>query len=205
MQTQTQTPVEFKPLSTVADISTPQITLKESAALLECINAVRTGEKVFFVRLTNRKARNEDGSYKHGRKREPGVDFKADPALAPDAHEGILYAAPTNKQGEVYLRLKDGARAPEDEDFGFTCVTLAQIRSFRVLAEFDGPAAKPAPQAAPQPEAPNLNQAQGQGFQPFPMDPRILMAQAMFAQAQAMILMGQALMAQAQSQAPTGA
>jgi hypothetical protein len=203
MQTQTQTPVDFTPLPSVADISTPHLTSKESSKLLECINGLRSGEKQYLVRLTNRKARKPDGSYKHGKKREAGVDFKADPALAPDAHEGIFYAAPTNKQGEVYLRLKDGARAPEDEDHGWTCVSLSQIRSFRVLGEFDGPLANPA--QATEPEAPRLEQPQGfpGGFQGF--DPRILMAQAMFAQAQAMILMGQALMAQTQSQAPTGA
>jgi len=199
---QTQTAPEFTAQSPVPDISTPHLTTRESSKLLECINGIRSGEKEYLVRLTNRKLQNSDGSYKHGKRRESPGDFEADPALAPDAHEGIMYAAPINKRGEVYLRLKDGARAPQDEEFGFTCVTLEGIRSFRVLGEFPGPLA---PEPVSEPEAPRLEQPQGfPGFQGFPgVDPRILMAQAMFTQAQAMILMGQALMAQAQ--APTGA
>lgn len=191
MTTATATATEFAVLPEVGDIVTPHLTSRESSALLDCINKLRSGERVYLVRLTNRKIQKPDGTYAYGRKREAGTDYVADPALAQDAHEGIMYAAPTNKRGEVYLRLKDGARAPEDEAHGWTCVSLQGIRSFRVLGEFPGPLA---------PEPARLH---GEAPTPSPaFDPRVLMAQAMFAQAQALILMGQALMAQA-AQAPT--
>jgi len=195
MTTATAPVTEFTALPEVGDIVTPHLTSKESSALLDCINGLRSGAHVYLVRLTNRKVQKPDGTYAHGRKREAGQDYVADPALAQDAHEGIMYAAPTNKRGEVYLRLKDGARAPEDEEHGWTCVSLQGIRSFRVLSEFPGPLA---PEPTPEPA-----RLHGEAPTPFPaFDPRVLMAQAMFAQAQALILMGQALMAQA-AQAPT--
>lgn len=194
----------FVALPPVGDISTPHLTATESSKLLDAINAVRAGEKVYTVRLTQRKLRKPDGSYKHGRKRVPGVDYVPDPALAPDAHEGLLYAAPTNKRGEVYLRLRDGARRPVDlaegaDEFGFTCATMEGLRSFRILAEFDGPLAAPKPE--PQPEPAGLHggpqpQPFGGGF-----DPQALVALAMSFNAQAATLQAQAASLNAQAAA----
>lgn len=208
---------EFVALPPVGDISAPHLTATESAALLECVNQIRTGQRVYLVRFTHRKAKKPDGSYAHGPKREAGKDYQADPALAPDAHEGILYSAPTNKRGEVYLRLLDGARRPveadDDQEYGFTCASLGRLRSFRVLGEFPGPVAKP----EPQPVAAGLNV----GPQPQPsfggFDPQALMAlamslqataaglnaQAVALQAQAAALMAQAMSAQAQKNQPS--
>lgn len=210
---------EFVALPPVVDISAPHLTASESAALLECINQVRTGQRVYLVRLVNRKLRKPDGSYKHGRKRVAGEDYVADPALAPDAHEGILYAAPTNKRGEVYIRVLDGARrppAPDDEDapeYGFTCASMEGLRSFRVLAEFPGPLAQPEPVAAglnvgPQPQ-PSFDGFNPQALMALAMSLQAtaagLQAQAVALQAQAAALMAQAMSAQAQQKQPSSA
>ena len=73
----------------------------------------------------------------------PGQDYRPDPSLAPHAHEGMLVAAPLNKQEQVYLHLLDEARAPGDEPTGHTRVTMRGILSFKVLGEHPGPLAKP--------------------------------------------------------------
>lgn len=174
--------VAEEPLSVIV---TPHLKAEESAKLLACINAVRTGEKVFYVRLTNHKVTN-------GPKRIPPADYVADPALAPHAHEGLLVAAPINRKHKVYLRIHDEARKPDEgRDFGFTNISMDGIESFKVLGERPGPLAKPEPVApAPQPHA----------FQQ--VDPAAMMAQSMFMMAQSMSQMAMALMAQAQQKVP---
>ena len=77
-----------------------------------------------------------------GKKRTAGQDYDPEPGLTPDAHEGTLYAAPTNKKGEVYLRLRDEARRLPNGDPGYTSISLAGIRSFRRQATLDGPVAR---------------------------------------------------------------
>jgi hypothetical protein len=155
----------------VSAISTPNLSNEESAALLDCINAVRSGEKVFLVRLTNQKVTKS-------RKRQPGVDYRPDPALRPHAHEGLLVKAPTNGQGEVYLHILDQARRPGDEEHGHTRITMRGILSFRVLAEYTGPNGR----AAPEPVA---------------VAPQDMLAQSLLMQAQAMMSMAMALQQQA--------
>jgi len=138
---------EFVADSHVSAISTPNLTDSEASELLRCINEVRAGNKRFYVRLTNRKQSK-------AKARVPGVDYKADPGLAPHAHEGWLYAAPTNKKLKVYLRIMDEARAPLGEDgeveldpetgepirkWNYTCVTMAGILSFKVMGDAPGP------------------------------------------------------------------
>ncbi|MGE3483478.1 MAG: hypothetical protein AB7L09_01980 [Nitrospira sp.] len=182
MTTATRT---FTPLSLIGDISTPFLSDAESAKLLDCINGLRSGERVYLVRVVYHKQTN-------ARPRVAGQDYVADPALRRDAHEGILYAAPSNKRREVYLRMADGARRPDEmSEHGYTCFKPSGLASFRVLAEFPGYAAQER-QAAAQAEA----QAAAQAFT-FNADPNVLMAQAMFAQAQALLLMGQAMLAKA--------
>lgn len=181
----------YDALPPVTDISTPNLTDKESALLLDCINKVRSGEKEYLVLLTNKKVTNTP-------KRMPVEDYQPHPALAPNAHKGWLVAAPTNKEGKVYLHLLDGARIPPDDgDFGHTRITMDGILSFEVLRERPGPLAPfeyeagpeaPQPEHGPPPPIPSFGQ---------PFDPRVLMAQALMFQAQAMLLQAQALMAQA--------
>lgn len=180
--TATATP-PFTPLPTVGDISTPSLSDDESAKLLDCINGLRTGETIYLVRVTYRKQTR-------AKPRIAGQDYVADPALRSDAHEGIMYAAPSNKRREVYLRLADGARRPDETaEHGYTCLKPEGLTSFKVLGEFPGYAAqeRQAAQEAAQAAQPQSN----------PMA-LMLMAQAMFATAQGLMLTAQALMAQAQ-------
>ena len=135
----------FEPEPFVSAISTPDLTPAESSLLLECINAVRSGEKMFYVRLGHVKTGK-------GRSRIAGVDYEPDPTLSSQGHEGWLYAAPTNKKRTVYLRLKDEARAKPDQEveidpetgkpiplWDYTCATLFNLFAFKVFREAPGP------------------------------------------------------------------
>jgi hypothetical protein len=144
----------FDPEPPVSAISTPNLTDAEASALLKCINEVRAGRKMFYVRLANRRTTN-------GRRRMPGVDYQADPGLTPNAHEGWMYAAPTNKKKKVYLRLKDEARAKPDQEpeldpetgeplvrWNYTSITMEGILAFKVIGNTPGPTV-PVETAAP--------------------------------------------------------
>jgi len=163
--------VERDILPPVTDIVTPNLSDAESVALLDAINAVRSGEKDFQVLLTNSKVTG-------GRKRLGGVDYDPVAGLAPHAHLGWLTKAPTNKKGEVYVYVYDEARAQAGEN-GHTNVTMRGIQSFRVLGERPGPHAR----------------------KPAQSNAQALFAQALFAQGQAQALFAQALFAQGQAQA----
>lgn len=190
--TATATATPFAPLGTVGDISTPGLSDSESAKLLDVINGLRSGEHVYLVRVTYEKQTK-------AKPRIEGEDYVGDPALRRDAHEGILYAAPDNKRREVYLRMADGARRPNEKaEHGYTCLKPAGIKSFKVLAEFPGPVARERQERR---EAAQAAQAQAQAQAAPAFDPTVLMAQAMFAQATALTLAGQAMLAQAQAQA----
>jgi len=159
----------------------------ELEELRECIHQVRSGQKEYYVLLTNRKQTKS-------KKRLPGEHYDPNPALAPHAHKGWLVAAPTNKKGATYLHIYDEARAQERGDgFGHTRVTLEGLRSFEVLRERPGPLAPDEPETA-QGFTAQAPQATAQGFA---ADPRMLMAQAMLMQAAGLQYMAQALMAQA--------
>ena len=97
MEPMTTATKEFEARSVVTDIVTPHLTAVESSTLLDCVNRIRSGEKVYLVRLTNRKVTRS-------RKRMPGDDYVADPALAPDAHEGIMFDAEFLNRSTLELR-----------------------------------------------------------------------------------------------------
>jgi len=180
---------EFQALSSVLDISAPHLSAEEVVELLDCINAVRSGEKQFLVKVTNRKVGVSLA-------RRPGVDYDPLPGLTPDCHIGWMSKAPTNKRGEVYFYIYDEARALAGEN-GHTNITLQGVRSFHVLTSQPGPLAQ-----QPQ-QAPNLRQQAPQGFpqQPQGFSPEMLMAQNLMLMAQNLILVAQSLTAQAQARA----
>lgn len=162
----------FVPSPPVGDIVTNNLTSEESALLLDCINKVRAGETEFYVLLTNEKVTPT-------KRRMPGNDYVAHPALAPHAHKGWLVAAPLNKKGDVYLHILDDARMIVDETGehpGHTRITMQGILSFEVLKSRPGRATKPAATSVPA-----------------PANPQLVLAQAMSAQAQAMMSMAQYL------------
>ena len=182
----------------VGDIFAPALSDRESAKLLDCINLMRSGERVYLARVVYNKQTK-------AKPRIAGEDYVSDPALAINAHEGLLYAAPSNKKGEVYLRMADGARRPgEDAEHGYTCMKLAGVRSFKVLAEFPGHVAQEreaqAETAREEREAKaETALAKAETALAKANDARALMAQAMVAQAQATVLMGQSLLTQTES------
>ena len=106
----------------------PNLTDNERIKLQACIDRVRSGEREFFVRVTNHKVTRS-------RKRVDGEDYNAKRALAPHAHEGWLVAAPTNKKGEVYIHIFDEARAKDPNEFGHTRITMMGIQSFEVVRD----------------------------------------------------------------------
>ncbi len=187
----------------VSAISTPNLNDAESSRLLDCINGVRGGTTVYFVRLTNRKQTRSP-------KRMPGADYRADPGLAPHAHEGWLVSAPTNKKRRVYLHVLDRARAGVESErdasemtwaeiraeldadrllpkkqrkWNHTRITMAGIRSFRVLVTQER-YRQPVTAVLPGLPVPTLTPAQ-----------------ALMLQGQGLMLQGQGLMLQAQAQA----
>jgi hypothetical protein len=161
-QEQQQERIKRDILPPVIDIMTPNLSDTESVALLDAINAVRSGEKDFQVLVTNNKVTG-------GRKRLAKVDYDPVEGLAPHAHLGWMTKAPTNKKGRVYIYIFDEARAQAGEN-GHTNISMDGIRSFRTLGERPGPHA---------PQRPNNAQA--------------LMADALYAQGQALILASQAM------------
>ena len=174
--------------SEVSAVHAPHLSDEAQRDLLNAINDVRTGKKVFYVRLTNRKVTKAPA-------RVPEQDYRPDPGLQPHAHEGWLIAAPTNRKRKVYLRLKDEARQRMVEDDGprgwfHTCISLEGIRSFKILRDAPGPEAlaQPQPQAAP---------AQAVAAPAFDAQ---LAAQALMLQSQALMCQAQALMLRAYGQ-----
>jgi hypothetical protein len=173
----------------ISCIVTPGLKPEESARLLACINDVRAGRKVYFVRMTYHKVTDAPP-------RIPPQDYVPDPALRPCAHEGMLVQASINRKGALYLRLHDEARRPPEasRDFGYTCVSLDGIESFKVLGERPGPVAQreqaQREAAAPAPTAPTMQQILA------------MQAQGMFMMGQAMFQMAQTMLAQIQPPVP---
>lgn len=192
----------YEALPPVSAIATPNLTDSESVEFLDSINAVRSGEKQFFVLLTNHKVLKADGGYAHGPKRVPERDYDPHPALKPHAHMGWMSKAPTNDRGEVYVYVFDAARAQAGEK-GHTNVTMEGIHSFKVLNERPGPLAKPEPvrlERKPEPVAP---QPEPVDYKPLMVQAMALYAQSASLQAQATALMAQALMAYQQQPQPS--
>lgn len=182
----------FVPQEPITCIVTPNLPADQAATLLSCINKVRAGERVYYVRLTYHKVTNAP-------KRLPPQDYVEDPALRPHAHEGFLVEARVNKKGRLFMRLHDEARRPPevtDRDYGYTCFLLDGIESFKVLGERAGPAEVKRQQAEPQP---TISQQQAvPPFQPNVQAALAMQAQGMFMMGQAMVQMAQAMMGQVQ-------
>ena len=169
----------YDALTPVANVVTPHLTQDEHDSLLDAINGVRAGEKEYYVLLTNRKVTKS-------RKRIADEDYVPHKALAPFAHKGWLVAAPTNQKGAVYLHVYDDARQNEAAEHGHTRISMLGIRSFEVLRTRSGPLAPEEGEQAPQLEQQVVPQPMA--YQPCG-DPRVMLAQAMFLQAQALFQM----------------
>ena len=171
------------------------LTDDECEVLLRCINGVRSGETEYFVELTNRKQTNS-------RKRMPGDDYQADPALVPGGHRGWLVAAPRNKAELIYLHVYDEARAASKGDkYGHTRATLQGLRSFKVMEDprTGDPITRPGPLAPDVEDVVEAEAPQAQAPVAAAFDPQKA-SQALMLQSQAMMCQAQALMLQAYSQ-----
>ena len=131
----------FVPLAPVASVPAPKLSQAEAAKLLAVVNEVRSGEAQYAVCLTYDKCTK-------AKPRIAGEHYDPLPGVVAKCHTGTVVAAPTNKKGEVYLRIRDAARAPlpgevavEGEEAGWTAVKPEGLTSFRVLAKQDGPVA----------------------------------------------------------------
>ena len=176
---------EFEPQPELeGPLDAPNLRPEQAQRLLECINDVRQGRKVFLVRATNNKVSN-------GPARLPDQDYVPDPGLAVNAHEGIMTRAALNKKtGIPYFYMKDGARAPESEEHGHTNISLAGITSFKVLGEFPGPLAPADPQ--------RVTPQQAQMAQAVALQASAVQVQASILQAPVLGIQADALKAQAE-------
>jgi hypothetical protein len=129
----------FVPLAPVAAIPTGKLPQHEASKLLEVVNGVRSGEAQYVVTVTYDKQTK-------AKPRIAGETYQALPGVTAKCHTGTVVAAPTNRQGQIYLRIRDAARAPipgetpnPDEEAGWTCVKPCGLTSFRMLSKLDGP------------------------------------------------------------------
>lgn len=113
-------------------IEAPKLNPVERAALLTAINAVRAGIFTLDVAFLYDKQTT-------AKPRVAGVDYMALPGDAGKLHVGVLVAAPTNKAGEVYLRVLDTARGNGSAGAQWTTVKLCGIKGFQVRAVRAGP------------------------------------------------------------------
>jgi len=134
----------FVPLAPVASVPAPKLSQVEASKLLEVVNAVRSGEAQYSVTVTYDKQTK-------AKPRIAGEHYDPLPGVVAKCHTGTVVAAPTNKAGAVYLRIRDAARAPvpgetpdPDAEAGWTCVKPEGITSFRVLpnGKLPGPVVK---------------------------------------------------------------
>lgn len=110
----------------VTSLPSHKLTPHESAVLLMVVNTVRAGFFMFQVTFTYNKVTTRPP-------RKAPADYQAMPGTTPLFHVGTVVAAPTNKDGEVYLRIVDAARAAAGDEYGWTAFRPEGLTSFRVL------------------------------------------------------------------------
>lgn len=139
MSDENKTPEPFVPLAPVLTVNAPGLSQAEASKLLAVVNEVRSGEAVYSVTVTYDKQTK-------AKPRIAGEHYDALPGVTVKVHTGTVVAAPTNKKGETYLRIRDAARAPlpgetpdPDAEAGWTCVKPEGLTSFRLLPGGRGP------------------------------------------------------------------
>jgi hypothetical protein len=125
----------FTPLAPVASIEAPLLTNEARQVLLDAINGTRMGFFTFSVAL-------EYDKQTKAKPRVEGEHYMGLPGVSCKLHVGTLVAAPTNKEGQVYLRVLDMARADGENAANWTAFKLSGIKSFQVRGAIPGPATK---------------------------------------------------------------
>lgn len=116
-------------------IEAPGLTPEERMRLLCAINAVRAGVFTFDVAFLYDKQTTAPP-------RLAGTHYMALPCDGKGKmHVGVMVAAPSNKAGEVYLRVVDTARGNGAQGAQWTSVKLSGIKGFQVRGVRPGPLA----------------------------------------------------------------
>lgn len=136
MSTTTSKP--FTPMApvTLDAIDAPMLDEKTRGILLDAINGTRLGYFTFSVAL-------EYDKQTTAKPRIEGEHYMGLPGVSSKVHLGTLVAAPTNKEGAVYLRVLDMSRADGESAANWTAFKLKGIKSFQVRGAVAGPATKP--------------------------------------------------------------
>jgi len=69
--------------------------------------------------------------------RKPGVDYVSIPGMT--GHMGEIVRVAKNKNGDIYIRVKDTMRSNGQKGWSWTAVRVNRISDFRVLAIQDNP------------------------------------------------------------------
>jgi hypothetical protein len=103
-------------------------------ALLAAINGTRLGLFTFSIAV-------EYAKQTKAKPRIEGEHYMGLPGTSTQLHVGTLVAAPTNKEGEVYLRVFDMARADGENAAAWTALKLCGLKAFQVRGAVAGPLA----------------------------------------------------------------
>ena len=128
----------FTPMTpvTLDAIDAPMLDATTRQVLLDAINGTRLGFFTFSVAV-------EYDKQTKAKPRVEGTHYMGLPGATSKLHVGTLVAAPTNKEGEVYLRVLDMARADGERAANWTALKLKGIKKFQVRGAVPGPACKP--------------------------------------------------------------
>jgi len=129
----------FSPLPVVDASKVASAIMLDASArqmLLDAINGTRMGFFTFSVAV-------EYDKQTKAKPRLEGTHYLGLPGTTSKLHVGTLVAAPTNKEGEVYLRVLDMARADGESAANWTALKLSGLKSFQVRGAVPGPATKP--------------------------------------------------------------
>lgn len=132
-----QTTSEFKmlpPVEASAVASATMLSQDARDALLCAINGTRMGLFTFSIAV-------EYDKQTKAKPRIEGENYVGLPGTTSKLHLGTLVAAPTNKEGAVYLRVFDMARADGESPANWTALKLCGLKSFQVRGAQPGPLA----------------------------------------------------------------
>lgn len=124
-------PRAFNPLPPISGVEAPGLTPLERTLLVLAINDVRQGAHAVWAKVQYDKQTDAEP-------RIDGVDYLGDDADG-KGHLVRIVAAPTNRDGEVYLKTQDYSRANGEAPWAWTNFKLAGLKSFQLRGLERGP------------------------------------------------------------------
>lgn len=110
-----------------SELTTPNLSQAERAALLLALNSVILGTGEVYVAMTYHKQTK-------AKPRLPGVDYVAMPGVAPTAFMGRLWRVARNKKhGHVYFYITSSTRGDGKRPTGHTNLLPAGLQSFVIF------------------------------------------------------------------------